>query len=336
MEALEWQSQFCTSSARFLPSSELLLANADLRAAYNAADYVARNFTFRPLTIHSSVELANESGVYLSPEVLARLEEGTGFRFNLAKALRKLDGLRERDRVRYLQASQCALGCLGNRALIHTHWKQNEIGRLYASRPAILNLPKIVRGALEAPDDLLVAEIDFVNFELQILFVAADAEAPAQDVAAYIARAIGSSRDAVKIVLNPLLHGQTHGNLLGTRRWDELETRKRLEKFLMREFPQVWAAIESLPNRPEFLQRKGAELFFQAYHQALKCEDLAVAGIPMHDGWIFPTTGEAQVLRIKSIFTEVAHCILGRRLPVNHAILCNICNQVTLSQMLQI
>jgi hypothetical protein len=52
---------------------------------------------------------------------------------------------------------------------------------------------------------------------------------------------------------------------------------------------------------------------------ALKTEDLP-AGIPLHDGWVFPAKDGAQVLRVKDVFEHIGSEMLGQPMPVKHVI----------------
>ena len=305
---------------RFLPTSELLLvANTDLETVNSGAAYLSGTFEQREIRHQSIVQPASDSGVAIPSLVAARLEEGTGLSFNLTYAMPILNGLVEERRARILQAGQGALGWLGGREPIHTSWIQKPTGRLYASAPAIVNLPSLLRPALEPLDGGILCEVDFQNFEPRILHAEAGIAAPRGDYAEFVGHQIGLRREDVKAVLNPALHGQTQGNLVGAKEWEKLENRKKVEEFLKREFPKVWEMIEITQKDPFLLQRRGAQVFFPSYEIALRTEDL-LAGIPLHDGWVFPAKDEAQLLRVKEIFEQVGTEVLGQPMPVKHAI----------------
>jgi hypothetical protein len=123
----------------------------------------------------------------------------------------------------------------------------------------------------------------------------------------------------VKEVLNPALHGQTQGNLVGAQEWEKLENRIKVEECLKRNFPKVWEMILMIQNDHSFLQLRGAQVFVAAYEMALRMENLP-AGIPLHDGWVFTAEDEAQLLRVKEIFEQVGTELLGQPMPVKHAI----------------
>jgi hypothetical protein len=247
------------------------------------------------------------------------LMEGTGLRFDLPTALQRVTDLTEPKRVRTLQAGQAALGWLGSEGPIHTTWTQAPTGRFYASRPAIVNLPSLLRPALRPLEGGILCEVDFQNFEPRILHAEAAIPAPPGDYAEFVGNEIGLHREDVKEVLNPALHGQTQGNLIGAKEWEKLENRKKVEKFLKRDFPKVWKMIVIIQNDQSILQRRGAQVFIPAYEMAMTMEDLP-AGIPLHDGWVFPAKDEAQLLRVKQIFEQVGSEMLGQPMPVKHTL----------------
>ena len=307
------------NARRFLPSSDLLLANSSLEVVDNIANYFAGRFAVREVRCRSSVELAPDSGVSISPSVVARLEHGTGFRFNLSKAYPIIDRLSEEKRVRVLRDGQRAIGCLSSSDAMHTRWSQKPCGRIYAADPAITNIPRILRPALEPIKGGLVGEIDYQNFELRLAHAEAGLIVPPGDYATWVGEKIGLSREAVKAVLNPALHGQTQGHLVGMKKWDELHNRRVVQEFLAGETPQVCHRITSLAEEPNLLQRRGARIFFAALEAAFDVEDIP-AGIPIHDGWLFPAQDMAQVVRIKQIFQEVATQLVGQTMPVRDMI----------------
>jgi hypothetical protein len=165
----------------------------------------------------------------------------------------------------------------------------------------------------------ILGEVDFQNFEPRILHAEAGTPAPPGDYAEFVGNEVGLRREDVKAVLNPALHGQTQGNLVGANDWEKVEHRRKVEAFLKRAFPAVWNMIETIQDDQSLLQRRGAQVFFPAYEMALRTENLP-AGIPLHDGWVFPAKDEAQLLRVKSIFEEVGSEIVGQPMPVKHAI----------------
>ena len=304
---------------RFLPTTELLMANIGSEMVNNAAAYLSGEYRQREVRSQSRVVLNPESGLHISPCTTELLEKGTGLRFNLPNALLRVAELTEQKRVRILQAGQAALGWLGSNGPIHTTWTQTRTGRLYASRPAILNLPSALRPALEPLNGGILCEVDFQNFEPRIVHAEAGIPASPGDYAEFVGNQLGLSRENVKAVLNPALHGQTHGNLVGAKEWEKLKNRIKVEQFLKRDFPAVWEMIMLVQKNDSLLQRRGAQVFVPAYEMALTIEDVP-AGIPLHDGWVFPAKDEAQLLRVKEIFERVGTEMLGQPTPVKHRI----------------
>jgi hypothetical protein len=304
---------------RFLPTTELLMANVGSEMVNSAAAYLSGAYRQREVRCQSGVVLMPESVVPIPSRAAELLKKGTGLRFDLPDALHRITDLTEEKRVRTLQAGQAALGWLGSEAPIHTAWTQRRTGRLYASRPAIVNLPSLLRPALKPLDSGILCEVDFQNFEPRILHAEAAIPAPPGDYAEFVGSQIGLRREDVKEVLNPALHGQTQGNLVGAQEWEKLESRIKVEECLKRNFPKVWEMILMMQNDHSFLQRRGAQVFVAAYEMALRMENLP-AGIPLHDGWVFPAKDEAQLLRVKDVFEQVGTEMLGQPMPVKHAI----------------
>ena len=145
---------------RYLPSSNLLLANAGLNVVASAGDYLEGRFASRKLATSSSVEVDNSSGVTIPSLVISKLEAGTGFGFDLRLAIPRLDELPEEKKIHVLRSGQQALTCLGHPGPLHAQWNQKQSGRLYARKPALLSLPKHLRVGLLAPDEKHVASVD--------------------------------------------------------------------------------------------------------------------------------------------------------------------------------
>jgi len=77
---------------RFVPSTELLLANAGQHVVENVAEYLGGHCKNRMTRRTSEVILCPESLVPISAVVVARLQDGTGLRFNLNRAITLLAG----------------------------------------------------------------------------------------------------------------------------------------------------------------------------------------------------------------------------------------------------
>ena len=305
---------------RFLPTTELLVANAGLEVVDSAAAYLAGKYRERLMPLNSTVTLAPDLAFLIPPHISEQLERGTGLSFNLSRTMPLLVEFSDQKGARILQATQRALGCLGNPHPLNTTWIQTSTGRLYAKRPPIINLPSVLRPALEPLDCGIVGVVDLQNFEPRILHAEAGVSAPLGDYAQFIGDQVGLPRENVKAVLNPLLHGQTQGNLVGANEWDKLEDRKEVETLLRSKYPTVWQTIQRVQHDPLLLQRRGAEVFFDVYGSVLTTEGLS-AGFPLHDGCVLAVNDEAQLLRVKRVFEEVGTEKLGQPLPTKHLIL---------------
>src|ERR1017187_887547 len=312
---------FRNAKARcFLPSSELLLANIGLETVSSAADYRSHVYGRREIRESSDVILNPASQIFLSDHTIETLQRGTGLQFNLNRAVSILKTEEESRRSLLLQSGFAAVGRTGAKVEIQTCWKQHKGGRLYASEPAIVNLPTPLRRALEPVDRGIRCEVDYVNFELRILHAEAGLQAPEGDIATTLGEQIGHRREQVKAVINPWMHGQTLGNLVGTGDCEKLQTRIELEKLLRRTTPALCDVIDDLRDDKYRLQRRGAEVFFTAFETALRNENVP-AGIPLHDGWIFPAKDKSQLLRVKAIFENMGQEMLSQPMPVKGVIL---------------
>jgi hypothetical protein len=161
--------------------------------------------------------------------------------------------------------------------------------------------------------------VDFNSFEFRILCSEAGIEAPSGDCAAYIAHKTCFDRKQVKRILNAMLHFQTIRHLSGAGDRLGLQCRQKVESLLRAEWPALIDKLESLRDDPDFLQRRGAEIFLSFYADALREESLP-GGIPMHDGWIFPAKDEAQVRRVSRIFAKSGGAMLGQKALVKHEV----------------
>lgn len=299
---------------RFLPSSELLIVNANREIVNSVSSYLCGESGQRTIRRSSKVLLDVNSRVYLGPTTICALEKGTRLRFNLDTAVSLLP-LDEARRVQLLQAGFAAVGWCGDQSELHTSWKQHECGRLYASQPAVVNLPRKLRPALEPIDGGILCEIDYANFEYRIAYAESGLRAPEGDVAGQLAAQTGCARADVKDVLNGWLHGQTRGNLFGSGQVEKLRTRVELETLFASETPTLYATINALAHDGYRLQRRGAKVFFAALDAALAHESIP-AGIPLHDGWIFSAKNESQGSRVKTIFEALGAELLEQPMPV--------------------
>ena len=127
-------------------------------------------------------------------------------------------------------------------------------------------------------------------------------------------------RRAVKRVVNAMLHGQTEGNLFGVCNHQGLEDRKKIEQFFKVTWPALLPKIASLREDPALLQRRGAQVFFSCYAEALGLLD-SPAGIPMHDGWVFFARDEIEATKVRDIFASVGSDLLGQPMLVTHELL---------------
>jgi hypothetical protein len=305
---------------RFLPNSELLLANVGPDSVASAPDYHTGNWQARQVRSTSNYIPADNCPMTLPSHVTGALNAGTGLIFDWNRAIPILSAEEEPKRSHLLQSACMAVGYGGGHAVLHTVWEQKESGRICSSNPSIINLPRKLRPALVAPFGGIVAEVDFSNFESRVAHELAGVTPPDGDFAEILADRLGVNKSDVKPILNAMLHGQTPGNLVGKKDYRAFELRREIDLLLRTDHPALLRTIAKLGKNSNYLQSRGAQVFIPTFAEALSREHLP-AGIPLHDGWVFPANDENQVNRVKELFERKGAQILGFPTPVKSKIL---------------
>lgn len=196
-------------------------------------------------------------------------------------------------------------------------WEQVEWARMYASKPALVNMPKPLTPALRDVNGSELYEIDFSSFELRIAANITGQKLPEGDTYEIIGEGAGISRKRTKDVINPLLHGQTMEQIWYAKDGSPSlkNDRPLVERELARALPDFFAGVDNLRKDPSRLQRRGAEIFFTCMSEAMDTCSIASAGLPKHDGWIIGAT-EAQAKGVQRVFQHVAERITGSHFPV--------------------
>src|SRR5262249_16347886 len=137
----------------------------------------------------------------------AGLQKGSGLYCDF-EALRSLTTtLPEEVRARKLCAAFSSVGRIETHEL-QPLWTQHEWGRLYASKPALVNMPTVLLPALRSLVGVRLWQVDFSSFELRIAGLLTQQKLPKGDAYGEIAEGSGVPRERVKRVINPMLHGQ--------------------------------------------------------------------------------------------------------------------------------
>jgi len=324
-KCLDWDSWKPTNcdfrnakSRAFIPSWELIWADFGETVVSNFADYCRGKYNLRP-PLHQETQLVlpcAKSGVKLHPDLIRSLNCGTGLNcdFNAMHSL--LLGLPEDQRSNKLCAAFASVGRMPVNEL-RPIWHQHEWGRLYCSKPALMNMPKVLLSALRSFDGLNLWNVDFSSFELRISCDITGQKLPDGDIYGLIARHSDITRERVKAVINPMLHGQTMQQLWYTRELDSQIKVDRLlvEKEISRTLPTLFSGLDYLRKNDSILQRKGAEVFFHCMCAAMDQCEIRAAGVPKHDGWVFPGT-ESQARAVSDIFEAEAERVTAVHFPV--------------------
>ncbi len=178
-------------------------------------------------------------------------------------------------------------------------------------------MPTLVLPALRSCDDRPLWIVDFSNFELRIACKICGQELPDQDVYQSLGNGCGISRDRVKHVINPMLHGQREQQLWYARERDDqaVADRPLVENEMAHSLPKLVAGLDRLQQNSSRLQRTGARVFFSCMAAAIQLCGTSAGGVPKHDGWIF-AGDKQQATDVHNVFEQQAKRITGLHLPV--------------------
>jgi hypothetical protein len=313
-----WDFRKATPRA-FVPNYELLLADTGPVVVSNFADYCSGRHGLRdPLHTESRLVLLNpRSRVVVPKNVVMALQRGTGIYCDFAAIPRLLLSLPESERSRTLCAALASTGRVQVEELAPI-WKQHEWGRLYCSKPALVNMPKALLATLRNINGHPLWNVDFSSYELRIACQCFGQPMPDGDAYKSLAEGSGITRARVKTVINPMLHGQTKHQMWYSEARDReaIADRPLVEKAMARLFPKLFAGLDCLRRDSSILQQKGAKIFFYCMAAALRRCEIGAAGVPKHDGWIF-AGDESQAKAVHNVFEREAERATGVRLPVN-------------------
>jgi hypothetical protein len=303
----------------FIPSCELLWADTGAEVVSNFPDYCSGRHEVRgPLhTEWLLVRLDSDSGVEVPDNVVVALQRGTGIYCDFAAIPGLLLSLPERERSRILCAALASVGRVQVEELAPI-WQQHKWGRLYCSKPALVNMPRVLLPALRSANGLALWNVDFSSYELRIACQIFGEPVPDGDAYNRLADGCGLTRERVKTVINPMLHGQTKHQLWYAEERDReaIADRPLVEKEMAQLLPKLFDGLDRLRRDSSILQRKGARVFFSCMAAALRQCEIVAAGAPKHDGWIF-AGDESQAKAVQNVFEREAERTTGVRLPVN-------------------
>jgi hypothetical protein len=321
-----WDFREATPRA-FVPSCELLLADTGPEVVSNFPNYCSGRHELRdPLHTESRLVWLNpRSRVVVPKNVAMALQRGTGIYCDFTAIPRLLLSLPESERSRTLCAALASTGRVQVEELLPI-WKQHGWGRLYCSKPALINMPKVLLVALRDINGRPLWNVDFSSYELRIACRCFGQRMPDGDAYRSLADGCGITRTRVKTIINPMLHGQTKHQMWYSEARDReaIADRPLVEKAMARLFPKLFAGLECLRRDSSMLQREGAKIFFSCMAAALRQCEIRAAGVPKHDGWIF-AGDESQAKAVHNVFEREAERAAGLCLPVNMGCLAREC-----------
>ena len=301
----------------FIPCPEFLLADTGPLVVSSPEAYLSLRFEMRaPLhNCDNPVLLCPGCGVSIPSNVVAALRNGTGLRCDFAALGDLTFAMPEECRARKLCAALASVGRVEGE--LQPIWKQHDWGRLYASKPALVNIPKEHLPSLRSVVGLPLWSVDFSSQELRIAALITGQELPECDIYAMIGDNMGIPRSRVKSVINPMLHGQRKEHI-----WYAKEPNPNLKKDrplveteMARIVPKLMACLDRLRNDQSVLQRTGANLFYACMGSAMDECGIESAFLPKHDGWVFGAM-EQQAYHVRDVFEREAKGMTGQHFPV--------------------
>jgi hypothetical protein len=103
-----------------------------------------------------------------TPVALASaLEKGTGIRCDFEQLRALVSKLPPETQSNKLYAAFASVGRVETGEL-RPLWRQKLCGRVYAAKPSVIGMPKVLLSALVSLDGLPLWEVDYTSFELRI------------------------------------------------------------------------------------------------------------------------------------------------------------------------
>ena len=302
----------------FVPCLDFLWSDTGPDVVSTFANYYSGRFDTRD-SLHNCphpLVLCGSSGVDIPEIVATALLKGTGLRCDFNALRAHLMCLPEETRSRKLCAAFASVGRVECDEL-HPIWTQHGWGRLYASKPALVNMPKVLLPALRDVGGSQLWEVDFSSYELRIAAKITGQKLPEGDAYEAMADGAGISRQRVKDAINPMLHGQRLEQCWYSKEPNSTlgKDRPLVEREMARLLPNLVAGMDHLRNNDSLLQQEGARIFFSCMGAAMEQCGISSAGLPKHDGWVFGGT-QAQAQAVRDIFEHESARLTGSHFPV--------------------
>lgn len=272
----------------------------------------------------SKVILHKDSPVKMPRNIIERLEQGTGFGFDVQSAWHTFQALPEADRPNKVSPLAHSVGA-DPRHIVPEVWEQKKGGRIYAHKPNVQGMPKVFRKHLQPLErGTVTAIIDAKSLHGWYPFKDTN-ELPDETDRIYDLLAMEMGPDVtakeVKSVYLPMLNGQTEAHLKYQERMGKITERdlkrvlflrSRLKQVMVLNFSQAMKRTLGASWVP--LQEWESNLMNHCLTVAL--EEVSMAGfIPMHDGLIFAVDGESDCERVRSCFASASQETEGKPMP---------------------
>ncbi len=322
----------------FLPSLSLVEANLSgrpFKASCRGLRRTGKTSSVRP---EVKVELHPVSGKIISRDIVEALKRGTGLYLKKDGVLNELRSIfpnirDERVWESYSQLVRSA-GC-GDMEIIPRKWRQVSNGMLFAYDPTIQNLPReIAEQDLMSINGREVWRIDCKSFHL-VLWLGLIAVEEIKEEGDYYTKlskelqqsGLDVERTEIKGEVLSMLSGRTSDSVLDNRKMSK-EQRERsssiqseLHKIVDRRYPKQWKELRANFSRDyDYLNRKGARIFFPCLSAGFRASGLLKMGIPLHDGVIF-AADEKQYGFFYGAFCSEAEKLLGHEIPIDGGLL---------------
>jgi len=307
-----------------IPSNRLILANLKGDCLVSSVTDFYRSAYVQPKPTPGRVVACSASGVLIPGNVSEALTLGTGLALDWTNAESIIMRIADPVKQRQLLIDTKTAANRHGQQIIPDEWNQKLCGRLYARRPPVQTLPKVIRysPALTSIDGAPLFEIDFRNYEFRLAMAIYYQYFPdVQDVYKVLGDSVGMTRDDIKHAINPILHKRRQNNILFNPKLTGEQREQQLHRHRM--VLDVIAQHGGLPNLAATmrqsgkhdLQRTGARLLYSCMSASL--EDIKCpGGLQLHDGWVFQADNSNQARQVVEVFQSRTRDMLGGSIPV--------------------
>jgi len=312
---------------RFTAAPILAATRGDKYTVKTPRDYTRKRFhIINRRRRKGRFEPCDQSGVKVPTNVGHAMTHGTRLCFDWAKAQEVFRSLPEATRWDTWTAAMRATDPL-RKELIPQVWRQVDCGMVFAKGPAVQGLPREFKAdgsaCLYHRDGRQLYCIDFKHYHL-MLFMVRIAEQKIEEGFDYYqdwGDRYGLSRADVKVGVNPIFHGQKWNKILFDPKRDQSKKNRDIilhesaMQIMTAQFPAAMRRLSGGRLPENYFHKLGAQVFYSCLSASLESIGLKYAGIPLHDGWIFPAD-DADAAKVREAWKQVTADMLGQSLPV--------------------